>query len=85
MMFRCEMCGECCRHLDQSDLYKNLDRGDGICKYLKNSKCVIYNNRPLLCRIDESYEKLFKDSISKAEYYRLNYEACDRLINLKEG
>ena len=29
MMFQCDQCGACCRHLGWSDLYRELDRGDG--------------------------------------------------------
>ena len=78
-MFKCDKCGECCRNLDKSDLYVNLNRGDGICKYLVGNLCSIYENRPLLCRVDESYEILFKDVKDHSDYYRLNYESCKRL------
>lgn len=78
-MFLCDMCGECCRHLNASALYKDLNRGDGICRYLDGNKCSIYSSRPLLCRVDESYDRFFKEVYTKDEYYRLNYEACERL------
>lgn len=80
-MFKCDMCGECCRNLDKSLLYADLDMGNGVCRYLNGNKCSIYDNRPLLCRIDESYETFFKDVITISEYYRLNYEACNILKN----
>lgn len=83
MMFICNMCGECCRNLDKSELYKKLDRGDGVCRYLEGNKCSIYNERPLLCRVDESYEQLFCDKYSKDEYYKLNYKACEILKNTR--
>ncbi len=76
-MFNCDKCGQCCRHLHLSDLYKNLDRGDGVCKYLIGNLCSIYDNRPLLCRIDESYETFFKNEYSIEEYYLLNKRICD--------
>ncbi len=78
MMFICNQCGLCCKNLKLSSIYAELDRGDGTCKYLKNNLCSIYNDRPLLCRIDESYEFFFKDSFSKEEYYKLNYEMCKK-------
>ncbi|MCM1480419.1 MAG: hypothetical protein NC085_12005 [Muribaculaceae bacterium] len=59
--------------------------GNGICKYLRGNKCGIYNERPLLCRVDESYEAYFKDVITIEEYYRLNYEACNILKNNSGG
>lgn len=72
MMFKCDKCGECCRNLNKSEIYKELDRGDGICKYLKGNLCSIYELRPLLCRVDESYEKFFKNMMTKEKYYKLN-------------
>lgn len=83
-MFKCDKCGECCRHLNESDLYKELDRGDGVCKYLDGNLCSIYENRPLLCRIDESYYAFFKNNMTKEEYYRLNYEGCKNIKSKKE-
>lgn len=78
-MFECNRCGECCRNLNKADIYKELDRGDGICKYLKGDDCSIYEDRPLLCRIDECYDVFFKEQYSKQEYYELNYEVCRKL------
>ena len=69
MMFNCDKCGECCRNLDKSPIYSELDRGDGICRYLIGNLCSIYEKRPMLCRIDESYDLLFKDKITRSEFY----------------
>ncbi len=78
-MFKCSECGECCRNLDKSELYIDLDRGDGVCKYLDGNLCSIYDDRPLLCRVDDSYWKYFKEKFTLEEYYKLNYEVCRRL------
>lgn len=78
-MFQCDKCGACCRNLKLSPLYRGLDRGDGVCKYLSGNLCSIYAQRPLLCRVEESYRAFFAGTMSKEEYYRLNYEACDKL------
>ena len=83
-MFECDCCGCCCRNLDKSNLYDDLNRGDGVCKYLIGNLCSIYNERPLFCRIDECYDLFFKDTLSKDEYYRLNMEEC-RKLKKKEG
>lgn len=80
-MFKCSFCGECCRNLDKSNVYMSLDRGDGTCKYLDGNKCSIYDKRPLLCRIDESYEVYFKEHYSIEEYYELNYSICKKIQN----
>ena len=75
MKFKCDKCGECCRNLNLSEIYKDLDSGNGICKYLKGNLCSIYDDRPIKCRIDESYV-YFSDNMTKEEYYRKNYEMC---------
>jgi len=78
-MFYCDKCGLCCSHIGGSEIYKDLDRGDGVCKFLKGNLCSIYDNRPLLCRVDESYEKIFSGRISREDFYELNYKACNTL------
>lgn len=80
-MFKCSQCGECCKNLDKSEIYKDLDRGDGTCIYLEGNLCSIYENRPVICRIDECYELYFKTIYSLEEYYELNYKACKMLQN----
>lgn len=79
MMFICDKCGECCRNLNLSWVYHKLDRGDGVCRFLDGNLCSIYETRPLLCRIDESYETLFKEKMDKEDYYRLNYAICNKI------
>lgn len=83
-MFDCSKCGQCCQNLKGVELYSDLDRGDGICKFLKENLCSIYENRPIICRIDESYDLYFKDSYTKEEYYELNHRACEALIENKK-
>lgn len=84
-MFICNQCGECCRNLHKSDLYSQLDRGDGVCIYLKGNLCSIYEERPLLCRVDESYNVYLKETYSLETYYKLNYEGCKKLQSKKGG
>lgn len=78
-MFNCDVCGECCRNLHKSPLYKDLHSGDGICRYLKGNICLIYNNRPLICRIDECYEAFFKNTLSYDNYIQMNNKYCKEL------
>lgn len=80
-MFKCDRCGLCCTQLSGSSIYSELDRGDGICIFFDGEVklCTIYPNRPLLCNVDESYEKYFKWNMSKEEYYQLNYDVCRKL------
>ena len=78
-MFECDKCGECCRNLRMSDIYKHLDRGDGVCKFLDGNLCSIYDERPIICRVDESYNLYFNNFYAYDEYCRLNKNACDAL------
>ena len=78
-MFDCNKCGECCRHLDLSDIYKELDDGTGKCKYLSGNLCSIYEERPLYCRVDDCYELFFKGYMSLSEYYEMNNNYCKKL------
>ena len=80
-MFKCDKCGLCCRNLSRLPLYSDLDRGDGVCKYLQGNLCGIYENRPLKCRVDESYYAFFESHMDKEEFYDLNYAVCEQLKN----
>ena len=79
-MFFCDKCGLCCKQVGKSHIYKELDRGDGVCKYFddKSKLCTIYENRPIFCRVDEMYELCFKKNMTKEEYYNLNYKSCSK-------
>ncbi len=83
-MFKCDKCGQCCRNLDKSLIYGHLHNGDGICRFLNGNLCSIFETRPLICRIDESYEAFFKEQMSYEEYIQLNYECCKILKREKE-
>ena len=82
-MFICDKCGSCCRNLDKSALYSTLNRGDGVCKFLLGNSCSIYNNRPLLCRVDESYDIFFNEIMSYEDYCLLNKQECNKLQNME--
>ena len=82
MSFNCDKCGECCRNLNTSELYADLDSGDGSCIYLKGNLCSIYDKRPKKCRVDECYE-YFAHQMSREQYYELNYRKCKELKEKK--
>ena len=47
----CTRCTACCRMV--SDILPDLDRGDGVCSNLGlNGKCLIYEDRPAVCRVE---------------------------------
>ncbi len=83
MMFNCDKCGLCCSNIGGIELYKDLDRGDGVCKYLKDNLCSIYENRPLLCRIDDSWKQFYSSEMSLECFYELNYKGCKKLKEQK--
>lgn len=47
--------------------------------YLKDNLCSIYEQRPILCRVDDAYNKYFKQRMSLEEYYNENYKICKLL------
>lgn len=82
-MFKCDRCGLCCRKVALSEIYRHLDRGDGICIHFDSNTnlCNIYENRPIICKVDVAYDQFFKEKLTLEEYYRLNYGACKILKN----
>lgn len=79
--FPCTNCGACCKSIAGIDFLAEFDLGNGHCKFLnaENNQCAIYQERPSLCRIDESYEKIFFNQFSKEEFYKINAIACNEL------
>lgn len=61
-MFYCDCCGLCCMNLSKSEIYSDLDRGDGICKYfdMDSKLCTIYEERPEKCNVDKMYNNFFR-------------------------
>lgn len=86
-MFDCDHCGECCRHLFGSELYSDLDRGDGTCIYLdeETNLCTIYDKRPDKCNIDRIYELYYKEVMTLEEYYQRNHDSCELFKKEKRG
>ena len=82
--FSCDCCGACCKNIRRSTFYtEELDRGDGVCKYLTaENLCEIYSERPIYCNVDAYYEKFLAQKISRKRYYEMNYQACERLKKL---
>ncbi len=80
MNFPCTCCGECCKNIGHIASLKKFDCGNGVCKNLSNTNlCKIYNQRPLICKIDELYNKFFSKHINKQTFYQKNMDACNVL------
>lgn len=76
--FPCTQCGACCSSIENIEFLKEYNN-NGICENLENKKCSIYETRPLLCNLDESYKKIFSAYMTKEEFYRSNAKACNIL------
>jgi len=77
--FNCDGCGLCC--LRAPKILTSLDRGDGLCKYFDTNthECTIYESRPLICNVDKFYDKWMKDRMTREQWHKLNYCACNKM------
>lgn len=80
--FVCTRCGECCRHI--AEVLPEFDTGDGVCCHLGESGCDIYESRPLVCRVEDFWERCLRGKISKEDWYRANYQGCLSLQSPRE-
>lgn len=80
--FPCIACGQCCRNVHLSPLTNYLSRGDGVCQYLDEDSnlCSIYEERPLVCKVEEYYQNYLVHKVSWKAFVELNIEHC---INLQ--
>lgn len=76
--FPCSKCGECCKSLHLNPIYRELDRGDGICRNfeVKTRLCKAYDDRPLICRVEAYYDANLSDCMSKVHWYVINEQSC---------
>ena len=79
MKFNCDMCGLCCKNIRYSGFSAELDRGDGICKHLKDNLCEIYAERPIFCNVEAYYDKNLSKIMTREEFYAMNYKICAEL------
>ncbi len=82
--FPCDGCGKCCQFVNLSEQTQFLDRGDGTCRYFDKSSnhCLIYNERPAICRVDKQYQLCYSEQYSWEEFIQLNVAICDYLKKL---
>lgn len=78
-MFYCSRCGLCCKHIDKIPQLSEYHDGDGVCRYLVDNKCSIYESRPDICNVDYVYKTFFSEIYSLQEFYELNYYVCNEL------
>ena len=75
-MLFCDKCGLCCRMLAYSNDMKEFDRGDGVCKYLKDNLCSIYEKRPNICDAEYMWITHYSRYMTRKEYEEKSYEIC---------
>ena len=57
MIFPCNQCGLCCKHLECIPELKEFDSGNGKCVHLMdNNLCEIYDTRPDICNVSKMYQ-----------------------------
>lgn len=83
-VFFCDKCGLCCRSLNNSQLYDDLNDGTGTCIYYDKATklCSIYENRPEKCNVEKMY-KYFPCDVTWEEYVKFNLECCKNLKGRK--
>jgi Fe-S-cluster containining protein len=81
MSFHCDRCGLCCRLLTGIPQLAAFDRGDGVCRYLVDNLCSIYENRPDICNVDKMYI-YFSSGMTHKQYDKLMEDSC-KLIKKK--
>jgi hypothetical protein len=83
MSFPCQFCGLCCRSLNK-EMMPELYIDNPVCRHLDviSNACMIYHNRPLVCRIDESWENIYFTMYSRQVFYNLNLDGCINLARL---
>ncbi|MCG3746033.1 YkgJ family cysteine cluster protein [Vibrio cincinnatiensis] len=82
--FPCSSCGLCCRRVNQSMETAFLDRSDGVCRYFDEQThlCTVYEQRPLVCRVEDYYKENLASSITWDAFIDLNVEICNELQRL---
>ncbi|MBS9783563.1 MAG: YkgJ family cysteine cluster protein [Pasteurella sp.] len=79
--FPCTACGQCCKNVHKSDEANYLNRGDGTCRYFDEDTllCTIYENRPLVCRVEDYYNKYLTHLYDWDGFVKMNLEVCEQL------
>ena len=64
------------------DFPLEVDR-NGVCEKfdLEKRECTIYEDRPMICRIDDYYDTYLSANVDRAVWYWENAQMCNKLIN----
>lgn len=80
-LFPCTACGQCCKNVHLSELTNYLNRSDGTCRHFddKTNLCLIYEDRPLICRVEDYYDKHLSHLYEWDGFVKMNLEVCKKL------
>ena len=81
LSFPCTSCGLCCKNLGNNSEASKLNRGDGTCRYFDDGTnlCMIYEHRPIVCRVEDYYSKYLSETYKWDDFVALNLKVCDTL------
>lgn len=79
--FPCTACGLCCLHVHKSEQTAFLDRGDGTCWHFDEDTnlCTIYDDRPLVCRVEAYYQAYLSEVYDWQVFIEMNVAMCQQL------
>lgn len=80
MDFPCIACGLCCQALTEETL-PSLYSGSNVCRHFDSERglCSNYDDRPLICRVEDSWKRTYKSVMSEKEFYLMNLDCCMQL------
>jgi len=55
------------------------DNGNGVCRYLENNICSIYESRPKICNVSEMYNARYASSMAEREFVEVNLRSCEEI------
>jgi hypothetical protein len=82
LTFPCTKCGACCKNV--SGLGLPVKAGTAECIALgPDNECTVYEQRPILCRVDKIYDRMFSASMTEKDFFKMTADACNRLIEIE--
>ena len=84
--FLCSQCGACCRtSMKERGAEKHglPIKEDGSCGHLVGNLCSIYENRPEICNVQQTMERVVKEGKWKnnIDFYKFVTKNCHELID----
>jgi|TARA_R110000823_G_scaffold283033_1_gene401224 Fe-S-cluster containining protein len=81
-LFKCSSCGSCCKRVSNIIDFPEPIKKDGSCSHLTDDNlCGIYNERPLICRVDKYYDVFLKEKMSRSEWNSVNTKSCNIMMD----